>query len=313
MHLRLGAPFLLCSLNLVACQDYEYHRFQIRDTFTQGKPSGGVDILWVVDNSGTMIEEQELLVGQFNAFGEVIRNTGIDFQVGVVSTDMLNGGGLLVGPVLTPDTPDLADAFALQALLGTDGSRDEQPLEATIHAIDSALNPDFIRTDAGLHVIVLTDEDDHSPGDLEDYILDIAAVKGDQPWMVSGIAGNEPDGCHSSIADAAVASRIVAAVNYTGGVFDSICSTDFQPILQELALTSSNMSNYFTLTTLPQPDSITVMVDEALVWERANDGWQYDLGDNAIVFSGLAVPRAGQKIAVTYFERTSYGDSGSAQ
>ena len=49
---------------------------------------GKVDVLWVVDSSGSMSEEQAYLGDNFNAFITEIAALGIDFQTAVTSTDV---------------------------------------------------------------------------------------------------------------------------------------------------------------------------------------------------------------------------------
>jgi hypothetical protein len=288
-------------LTLLACQDYEVHRFQQEDSFTQGDPGAGVDILWIIDNSGTMTEEQDLLVQHFDSFAEVLTFTGVDYRIGVTTTDWDATAGKLVGDVLGPDTPDLGAAFAEQATQGTTGSRDEQPLEVARAAIGS-VNPGFTRADSGLRVIVVTDEDDHSREEVQSYLDDIDLEKGVNPWALSALAGNEPDGCHSSFADATAASRILQAVKATDGTFESICSADFGPILSELALGSADMTARFELSTFPEPGTIEVTVDDAPVIEHPDEGWTYTPGDNAVVFNGDSLPKAGQYVLISYYE-----------
>lgn len=45
-----------------------------------------VDILWVIDNSGSMCEEQEALRRNFRVFVDVLEQIGVDFNVGVTTT-----------------------------------------------------------------------------------------------------------------------------------------------------------------------------------------------------------------------------------
>ena len=72
----------------MGCQDYDVQRISFRDSYTQGEPDYPTDILWVIDNSTTMTEEQELIATHFDAFAEVLLQSGSDFQVGVTSTDI---------------------------------------------------------------------------------------------------------------------------------------------------------------------------------------------------------------------------------
>lgn len=45
-----------------------------------------MDILWVVDNSGSMCQEQKVLRDNFDQFIDVIKNTTLDFHIGITTT-----------------------------------------------------------------------------------------------------------------------------------------------------------------------------------------------------------------------------------
>src|SRR5690606_32353854 len=47
-----------------------------------------VDVLWVVDDSGSMYDEQVALSSNFPDFFEFFDGSGLDYHIGVVSTDM---------------------------------------------------------------------------------------------------------------------------------------------------------------------------------------------------------------------------------
>ena len=47
-----------------------------------------VDVLWVVDNSCSMSEEQEAIASNFPQFMEYFLDSSLDYHIGVVSTDM---------------------------------------------------------------------------------------------------------------------------------------------------------------------------------------------------------------------------------
>jgi hypothetical protein len=153
-----------------------------------------VDILFVVDNSNSMAEEQANLIRNFPEFIEVLNTIegGLpDVHIGVISTDVgagnfndsqcpLNGddGQLQVRQACRSlitdganyikaggddaNVANLTQAFSCLAELGTGGCGFEQPLESMRRALEPNANGDFIRQDAFLAVILLTDEDDCS-------------------------------------------------------------------------------------------------------------------------------------------------------
>jgi hypothetical protein len=166
-----------------------------------------LDILFVIDDSGSMFEEQTSLVEAAAAalFAELELSAGgmPDLHLAVVSTDLgvgtdavitgcdsSNGGRFQLGAVDGAGCPEITDAFLIDeddgaggrsrnytgtlsdafgcaATLGTDGCGFEQPLEAMRRALDGS-NPEnagFLRDDALLLVVFLTDEDDCSTFD----------------------------------------------------------------------------------------------------------------------------------------------------
>jgi len=157
-----------------------------------------LDILFVIDDSSSMAEEQASLAANFPAFIEVLETIegGLpNVHIGVVSSNMggeTSGscagsgrdGDLLVGPwtcrpegapflvdVATEDggrtrnyPGTLAEAFTCNAMLGTEGCPYEQHLQAMRRALDGSNleNNGFLRHDAYLAVVFIADEDDCS-------------------------------------------------------------------------------------------------------------------------------------------------------
>ena len=290
---------------LSGCQDYDVHRMKDFDSFIQGEPASPMDVLWLIDNSATMSEEQELVALEMTEFVDILVQAQVDVHIGIITTDVSNGGAL-VGDILTLDTPDLGETLIEQAQVGISGDRYEKHLESLTMSCSSEMrsgaNAGMFRPEASLQVIVLTDEDDQSEGAPEAYLDTMLDWKEDQPMQVSAIAGSMPDGCHSLLAEAEAAPRLLDAVNYTGGQFESICEDDFGPVLSSMALGATGMTNRFELTDFPALESLVVWVDEVRIHERPHDGWQYSPGDNSIVFDGMSIPRPSQQVKIEYYD-----------
>ncbi len=71
------------------------------DVFPQ-KGAAQVDILWMIDNSGSMAAEQEKVAGRFNQFFNQLIVSGVDYHIGVITSDPADGGILrqYTGPVV---------------------------------------------------------------------------------------------------------------------------------------------------------------------------------------------------------------------
>ena len=164
-----------------------------------------VDVLFVVDNSASIGEELPLVAAAYEVFFEQLASSELglpDVHVGAITTDLGAGGynisgcdgsgdgGVLqnqpqVEGCLAPDErflvdvaePDgtrrtnysgtLAEAVACIAPNVFNGCNFEQPLQAMRRALDgsNAENDGFLRPDALLAIVMITDEDDCSARD----------------------------------------------------------------------------------------------------------------------------------------------------
>lgn len=165
----LTLPLLLAQ----GCGDTCHCDIHKTDVFLQG-PSERADILWVVDDSVSMEEELPQLVANGAVFLDALENDGVDFHIAVVTTSLAADdpdAAVLVGPVITSATPDYAAEFQGQLDVGTEGSDLEMGLAVATAALLPPLveteNAGFLREDASLAIIVVSDENDCS-GDLGD-------------------------------------------------------------------------------------------------------------------------------------------------
>lgn len=148
-----------------------------------------IDILWVVDNSGSMRTSQENLAANFQSFIQRFQNKNYDFRMAVTTTDayhkQFNANSVLarirdggrfdhVAPmtgtyttssgvfVMTRDTPNLETVFNINIMQGIKGDGNERPLESFKQALLEPWNADFRREEAFLAIIAVTDEEDSS-------------------------------------------------------------------------------------------------------------------------------------------------------
>ncbi len=297
----------------LGCSDYGYTERQYNETFQQADVPSNADVLFVIDNSASMVEEQELLGMNFEAFMDAVEGTYADFQLGVISTDTDGDeAGKLHGGVLTPETDDLAGIFLDAVQVGTSGSRDERGFDAALLATNPDINPGFVRGSAKLNVVVLSDEDDHSEGEVIDIVEDFQSASGAGGFSLHAIVGDLPDGCASGLTAASPGERYLTAAELTGGYRYSICREDFTEVMAQIGLDLSGLQTVFPLAEVPDPESIEVQVDGVVMTERAVDGWTYLAGENAIGFDGHAVPRPGMDVVVSFNVLVGGGEDDAA-
>lgn len=151
-----------------------------------------MDILFVIDNSQSMEQEQQNLIANFPMFISVLDASGLDYRVAVTTTGRnysynmttplgnlpqnISGGdnGTMLKPTACNMTkrwidktdPNPSMTFSCLANVGIGGPSNEMPLGAVRDAFEDRMadgtNSGFRRNDALLGVVMLTDENDCS-------------------------------------------------------------------------------------------------------------------------------------------------------
>lgn len=287
------------------------------DVFNQA-PTDRVDILFVIDDSLSMAEEQLALASGFTTFLEELDASETSWQIGVVSTSVVTGdplAGRLIGePGALTEGSDVVRAFGERVQIGTDGSNIERGLESAALAVRN--NPGFVRLGANLVVIFVTDEDDCSEaGRLEgrdpvacyrerealtpvsELVERIRGVKYPEDVVrFGGILGPLDGSC----SDAYAGERYVEAVASVGGSTSRICDADWTPALRDLGVIASGILDQFALSDPAHVDTIEVFVDEIAVSPGESDGWTYEPAGQLVHFHGTAVPPRGSTIRIEY-------------
>ncbi len=275
-RLILLAGLLLAPLVLSACQEQILYRPGVTAIFFQSPPTE-VDILLVVDNSGSMQDEQQELSVGFDNFVEFFDVADVDYHIGVTTTDMSSGGeeGRLVNHagtrVIHRDTDDPAEAFRQNVQVGIEGYGFEKGLSAAAHALGDDLdeNDGFLREDALLSVIFVSDEEDSSRYGVNEYINFFYNLKDTHErdvFNASALVGVDPDtlepaDCSSGFTgNAAAGHRYHDVAVQTGGVVASICENDFADIVSEMGLASSRLLDRFVLDRRPRPETIEMVL-----------------------------------------------------
>jgi len=264
----------------------------IIDNFTQDGMMGS-DILFVIDNSGSMSSNQTQLSNNFDTFINTLSVSGYDYQIAFITTDQ----STFEGDIITPLTPDpVAEAMSQIASISYHGSPYERGMDqswnATMGAGDAAPGSAFLRDDAKLVVIYISDEDDYStvtPSTMEGRLL---SLKSDPTMVVAhAVAGDVPGGCTSN-GGAQAGTDYYNLVTAMGGTFLSICAEDWGTPMEELARESLAV-NTFYLSDNPIEDTISAEIDGII-----STDWTYDASANGVTF--IPVPSDGSTIDITY-------------
>jgi hypothetical protein len=288
------------GLLAAGCQEYDLIERSEGEVYVQPEVEARADVLFVVDDSASMAEEQARLAENFVAFVEALESTEADWQLGIVTTDVeAASAGLLLGGLFTPDTVDLEQALVEALEVGAAGSRDERGFDAARLALDGR-NRGFLRSDARFNVVFVTDEDDQSAGTAASFVDFLAALPTEKGAAAHGVIGDLPAGCASGTGAAEPAPRYTEVIGETAGFRDSICADDYSDLLTKVGFEAAGLPDTFPLERVPSVETLVVKVEAVTIPERDVDGWTYDPGENAVVFHGRAIPRAGMSVLFEY-------------
>ena len=356
-------------LALLACQPVKLVKTlppDVRvDTYNQQSASK-IDVLWVIDDSGSMAPRQENLAKNFQSFIEVFSKGSIDFRIAITTTDIFKVRGAFKGSprILTPTTPQLATAFSNNVKVGVLGSPYEAGLQAATMALDlermtnaprvlaqatcdaackgnvgcldgcAVKNEvEFLRPEAYLYLIFVSDEEDESAEDVRYYWRVFETAKGignDGTVTTAAIMGDTP----TNSCGATPGKRYKALSDLTGGEVGSICDTNFSATLKKLATNAVGLKRKFALSKKPNTATIAVTIKYpcntaadvikpcATVDKTAciaevpadsvnlvctppqggADGWSYEDATQVIFFAGESVPFLKGQVQIQYYE-----------
>ena len=293
----------VCAV-MVACVDYSVTRSLQIDAWTQPDREADVDILWVLDNSGSMSEEHDSLAEHAAAFTDTLASADLEFRLGLVTTDPADAGTLL-GPALDQTSSTLTEQFVAAVTgAGIRGAREEEGFTTALAGASIVVTPEFARDSANLEVVIFSDEDDNGALAPDEFVADLQAARSGYSVRVNTIVGDLPSGCASAVAAADAGVRYGEAREQTEGVRESICTVEMDAVLQRVAHTVIGLNTEFDLSELPLLNTLVVGVDGVEVPRRDVDGWRYSGLANQIVFDGWSIPRPGAKVTATYFDWT---------
>lgn len=306
---------LLTWLAVTGCTEYDVIVHDGADIFYQD-PASAVDILLIVDDSCSMGPYQNELSTNFAQFISFFVDANIDYHIGVITTDVYaeTGGRIIDGTIITNDTPDGEAIFQDLVRVGTEGSGTEMGLEAAYLGLTepriSTSNAGFLRDDASLSLIFVSDEEDSSPLPTYEYVRTFNDIKGARQrdiFNASALVVTDVNDCGFGQSSGSTAGdRYIDVAGMTTGVIGNICAESFSDIVTELSLNASRLRDTFYLASEPMASTIEVSVDGELM-DCTDAGFAYErvvdeegIERPAIVFERDWIPAPSSQIAIRY-------------
>lgn len=293
--------------------------------------SNKVDILWLIDNSGTMGPKQTNLANSINSFMDKFSSKNMDYRIAVVTTDIrpvdpaapadpnVSGqGACFVGSpsIITPSTPNAAAALATNANVGFFGSSDAHGLNAVSLALSepnlSECNSGFLRADAFLAVIEFSDADDNTSATVNGLLNYLDQVKPPistanggsvRSYFVSSMVVDDLSKaeCQALGPFSELGTKFLNIANATGGTIASICDADFSQGLLAVSNKILESSTAIQLASVPDQSTIIVYQNGSQISKSSSNGWTFESSTNRIIFHGSGIPtNAGIYVQIDY-------------
>ena len=274
-------------------------RQRLNDMYAQGyAPSNGdenftqreqrpLDLLVVIDNSGSMQEEQNNLAKKLDPLLTYIADS--DWQIGVVTTDPSDG---CLRSLIRKGDANIAQKFENAINAGTKGDAVERGVLQAYNSLKgTCLTQPWIRANSTVAVLIVSDEDNCSNGAecgntaphrngsyLLDYLSSIRTLgRNARVYGIFKHPSQSDAQCPTARNTANIYAQMVTATN---GDWGSICASDYSNTLLTISKNISGiLASRFTLKTTPNANSLQVYVNDSLVTSG------YTLMNNMIDFA----------------------------
>ena len=274
------------------------------DSFSQPHSVNGIDILWVIDTSGSMnIYNSDLLAG-IDAMLAALPPSG--WRLAMTSNDPAKAATEAQFPLVPGD--DIVDAENMYNAMGR-GGREEGFDSAYEYIVNNPYASTWMRSDAALLVVFVSDEedqsDDHFPI-VQDFNNWFGSIRGGSTFVSSIINVAAADSvCTSTPSAINIGDRYIEATNWFSGIIVDICADDWSPGVTD-ASAQVDPHESWPLSYVPIESTIRVFIDTIL---QPDTDWVYDATSNSVQFT--VIPPGGVLVEIGYIiDETPDEDTG---
>jgi hypothetical protein len=279
------------------------------DSFIQPNTVDGIDILWVIDTSGSMYRFDPQLMAGIEVMLAALPPTS--WRLAMISNDPSRAVLENQFPLVPGD--DIVDAEAMYSAMGR-GGREEGFDSVYEYMINNSYSSTWMRPDAGLLVVFVSDEEEQS----DDHFIDVPAfvswyggLRGGSVFLAS-IVNHEPTEslCDGWVSPIDVGNRYMDATNAFGGNIIDICAEDWTAGVADAAA-SIEPHESWTLTHEAVADSVRVFMNGSLV-DPSYVTWSFSEADNTVYFHAVPDGSTLVEIGYRYYETVDPGDTGTS-
>ena len=258
-------------------------------SYVQPSLGNGVDILWVVDPSGSMINNwPQVVLGVEQMM--LALPTNVNWRLEIIPTDHMRAKTLQSFPILPGDSLQTAQNH-LQNNVQGHWEKGTDAVKAYMTENTDALQ--WMRNEVALLIIFVSDENDSSSQTASQFIQWVQYQRSEV--YVTSIVNVDTtiSLCPDTYGMWDVGTDYMDITNYFSGITIDICETDWTAGVTQAAQQVHLIDEIQLDYTPVDIDHIEVLVDN-VVWTD----WSWDQASNKIIFS--VMPPEGSIITVSY-------------
>ena len=262
------------------------------DSFTQPMSIDGIDILWVIDRSGSMNMYNTELLNGVQAMLSALPIS--DWRLVMISADPTRSINSTEFPLVPGD--DITDAEDMLSTL-TSAPWEEGFNSTYEYIVNNPYSSTWMRPEAGLLVVFVSDEEEQSTPEYPaamDFVNWYQTQRMGSVFLASIVNLDASISlCERPPSPINVGDRYMEATSALGGTIVDICDEDWAPGVTD-ATHSVDPYEELPLTHIPNdPNSIRVFVNGSL-----STDWYYSATDNVVYFT--VIPSAGDLVEIGY-------------
>ncbi len=269
--------------------------------------NANLDILWVIDNSGSMQPHQQTVIANTDKFIDgLVQGSTLRWRIGMISTTVYDAPylGMAPGDLADYSMPDVNLRFksAVQRL-GLNGDVTEETYEPVVNTLTKY--PGFLRPDAWLAIILVSDAPEQSGMTTDLFVQNLMRFKNGKKDKVLFYGFLNPtDWCLATDDPFSwLGSKFEMLLRQISGSAFKLCDPLFGNNLANLGanLASVVVTPRMVLKDRPIPATIRVFHGAQEVPGGKNGYWIYRSDWNAIVFNDLSfAPGNDESVRIVY-------------
>ncbi len=255
------------------------------DNFTFGQSARPIDIVFAIDQSGSMNSDIQNVRNNMNSFAKQIAGAKVDYRVTLIATRSSGKNKICIPPPL--GGANCADNTRFKQIDKYVGSHSAlSNIVQNISTIEGFMRPGSVR-----RFVVVTDDEAKGTTSTTFHAF-LKARTGYKDYKFHSIVALVDKGCAADDG-----KHYIALSNWTGGIKVHICSANYGAVFTQLAQEAKTASSELTLKKTPVKGTIKVTFNGKPSTEGKQ--WTFDAANNKVVLK-QPYPQNGAKIKVCY-------------